>query len=232
MAILTLALLAVAGVRLWHLRGEVDAYRRYWSTPRGDAGGLVYVALGDSTAQGIGASDPEHGYVGLIAGRLRAATGRPVQVVNLSRTGARVADVVAAQLPALAGLRPDLVTVGVGGNDVRHYDADRFRSDVDALVAALPANTVVGDVPWFMHGGTGRTSGEAAAYVAVAAARRGLRVARLHRAMRRRGWASMLTDFAADWFHLNDRGYRVWADAFWAAIEPTLGPGVTAPPRG
>ena len=26
------------------------------------------------------------------------------------------------------------------------------------------------------------------------------------------------TDFAADWFHPNDRGHRVWADAFWEAM--------------
>jgi lysophospholipase L1-like esterase len=29
----------------------------------------------------------------------------------------------------------------------------------------------------------------------------------------------MLTQFAADWFHPNDRGHRVWADAFWARIS-------------
>ena len=30
----------------------------------------------------------------------------------------------------------------------------------------------------------------------------------------------MLTDFAADWFHPNDRGHRVWADAFWDEMAP------------
>jgi vancomycin resistance protein YoaR len=32
----------------------------------------------------------------------------------------------------------------------------------------------------------------------------------------------MATDFAADWFHPNDRGHRVWADAFWAAMPSGL----------
>lgn len=206
-------------VRLWQLRRSVGQYRTFWSVPRGEPGGLLYVALGDSTAQGIGASGPERGYVGLLAQRLRATTGRAVQVLNLSRSGARIHDVVAEQLPRLAGLSPDLVTVAVGGNDLKHYDAARFRADVDALVAGLPPGTVVGDVPWFMHGGMGRKSGEAAGYVAARAATRGLAVARLHRAMRQRGWRSMITDFAADWFHPNDRGHRVWADAFWEAID-------------
>lgn len=31
----------------------------------------------------------------------------------------------------------------------------------------------------------------------------------------------MLTQFAADWFHPNDRGHHVWADAFGRVIEPT-----------
>jgi acyl-CoA thioesterase-1 len=217
--VLTVALGGWWGVRLWQLRRSVAEYRTFWSVPRGESGGLLYVALGDSTGQGIGAGGPERGYVGLLAERLRATTGRPVQVLNLSRSGARIDDVVADQLPRLAGLAPDLVTVAVGANDVKHYDAARFRADVDALVAELPPGTVVGDVPWFMHGGTGRKSGEAAEYVAARAASRGLPVARLHRAMRERGWRSMITDFAADWFHPNDRGHRVWADAFWEVID-------------
>ena len=32
----------------------------------------------------------------------------------------------------------------------------------------------------------------------------------------------MLTHFAADWFHPNDRGHRVWADAFWDRMSPGL----------
>jgi len=220
-AALALALAALGwwGVSLWQLRRSVERNRSYWSVPRGGTGGILYVALGDSTAQGIGGRGPEHGYVGMIAGRLRTATGRPVQVVNLSRSGARVRDVVVEQLPRLAALRPDLVTVAVGANDMTDYDASRFGADVDALLDGLPAQTVVGDVPWFMHGGTGRTSADAAADVARRAQERRLPVATLHDAMSQRGWTSMLTDFAPDWFHPNERGYRVWAGAFWDAIE-------------
>ena len=106
---LTLAVPGVWVLRLCELRQQVNRHRNYWSLPRGDAGGIVYVALGDSTAQGIGASRPERGSVGLVAQRLRVATGRPVQVINLSVSGARVRDVVGDQLPKLAGLAPDIV---------------------------------------------------------------------------------------------------------------------------
>lgn len=215
---LSLAVPGVWGIRLWQLRQQVGRYHHYWSLPRGEPGGIVYVALGDSTAQGIGASRPERGYVGLVAQRLRARTGRPVRVINLSVSGARVHDVVADQLPKLAGLTPDVVTVAVGANDIRDYAIGRFSADVDALVAGLSANTVVGDVPWFMHGGTGRRSDEAAEYVARVAQSRRLPVAKVHDATQRRGWPSMVTDFAADWFHPRDRGYRVWAEAFWESM--------------
>lgn len=213
----------VWGVLLGQLRGNVDRYRRYWAQPRGEPGGLLYVALGDSTAQGIGASRPDRGYVALVAARLAAATGRPVEILNLSRSGAHLRDVVTEQLPRLAGRVPDLVTVGVGANDVGSYDGTRFQAEVDLFVAALPPRSVVGDVPWFMHGGTGRNSGDAAARLARAARDRGLPVAGLHEAMRRRGWQSMATDFAVDWFHPNDRGHRLWAETYWTAIAGETG---------
>jgi len=93
------------GVKLVLLAQSVDGYRTYWAGPRGEPGGLVYVALGDSAAQGIGASHPERGYVGLLAERIREQTGRPVQVVNLSRSGATVRDLLDTQLSPLRELR-------------------------------------------------------------------------------------------------------------------------------
>jgi len=38
----------------------------------------------------------------------------------------------------------------------------------------------------------------------------------------------MATDYAADWFHPDDDGHRVWADAFWQALPAHL---ATSPPR-
>ncbi len=206
-------------VRLAQVAGSIGDYRDYWQQPRGEAGGLLYVALGDSAAQGIGASRPERGYVGLLAERMRAQTGAPVQVVNLSRSGATVRDLVEEQLPRLRALQPDVVTVAVGGNDVRSYRADRFAADVEELMAALPAGTFIADVPWFMHGRWAQRSSAAAAAVATSARAHGLRVVPLHAAMAERGPRSMLTDFAADWFHPNDRGHRQWADAVWAELR-------------
>ena len=218
--VLLALLLTVWGSKLWRLQASVDAYASMWEQPRGATGGLIYVALGDSAAQGIGASELRRGYVSLIADRLSKSTGRPVQVINLSSSGARIRDVVEEQLPALAGLRPDLITVDVGGNDLRQYDAATYRSDVSALVAGLPKGAVVADIPYFMHGRAQRDANEAAAFIAERATQGGLVVAPLQETMRARGWQGMFTDYAADWFHPNDRGHRVWADSFWQVIAP------------
>ena len=89
-----LALLGLWAAKAARVGCSVSRYADYWAVPRGEAGGLLYVALGDSAAQGVGASRPELGYVGLLAQRMREQTGRPVQVVNLSRSAARLADLV------------------------------------------------------------------------------------------------------------------------------------------
>ena len=229
-----LAVAAVWAVKLALIARSVGANADYWAQPRGEAGGLLYVALGDSAAQGIGASSPRHGYVALLADRLRETTGRPVQVVNLSKSGARMRDVLDTQLPALdaIGRTPDVVTVAIGGNDVRAYDRAAFASETDRLAAALPKGAYVADAPYFMHGRWERDAAQAARTLRRAAAANGLRPVALHAALTAQGRRAMLTQFAADWFHPNDRGHRVWADAFWREMAPDLPDlGVSAPGR-
>jgi acyl-CoA thioesterase-1 len=207
--------------------------RTYWLQPQGDEGGLLYVALGDSVAQGVGASRPERGYVGLIAARLHAETGEPVRILNLSRTGARIRDVLSAQLPALEALHvhPDIVTIDIGGNDMSGYNATRFARDADELTKALPSGTFIADVPYFMHGHWERDALEAAGVLSRSAQRNELIVVPLHAALRDEGWRAMLTQFAPDWFHPNDRGHRIWARVFWSTMTegrelPTRDPGL------
>lgn len=96
----------------------------------------TYVALGDSTGVGVGAR-AGGGYPARLVTRL-AGEGRPVRLVNVCASGARVADVLATQLaPALAA-RPGLVTLGIGINDVTHgTDLARFATDYERVAQAL-----------------------------------------------------------------------------------------------
>lgn len=205
---------------------SVSTHAEFWSQPQGQPGGLLYVALGDSAAQGIGASSPARGYVGLLAARMRDRTGAPVEVIDLSTSGARISDVLDTQLPALAALgrTPDVLTVAIGGNDVRADDRSTFAAEAERLTAALPAGAHVADAPCFMHGHWERDAQQAAALLTASAVAHDLRPVALHEALRAQGSTAMLTQFAADWSHPNDPGHRVWSGAFWQELadDPQL----------
>jgi acyl-CoA thioesterase-1 len=191
------------------LAGTLHLNARWWKDEGKKDGDLLYVALGDSAAQGVGASRPGRSYVGIIAKHLREQTGRTVRVVNLSLSGARLREAIAIQLPALRRLnpQPDILTVAIGANDIASFDKARF----------------VADLPSFYLGSAERSAREANAIVRRLAAEHGFEVAPLHTATRRQGAARYaLNQVAADFFHPNDRGYRVWASAFIPLLDRRL----------
>lgn len=108
--------------------------------------GPLWVALGDSTAQGLGAPGPEGGYVGQALQQLRRRTGKHWRVLNLSVSGALIRDVLGAQIPQLPPA-PDLVTCGAGANDILYSAPGKLFSDLRALLAAVPDGTVMLDLP-------------------------------------------------------------------------------------
>ncbi|MFT2712485.1 SGNH/GDSL hydrolase family protein [Clavibacter sp. Sh2126] len=185
-------------------------------------GDLLYVALGDSTAQGIGASRPINGYVGILADRIRALSGRTVRTLNLSVSGARVSDLVEYQLPRLAKLRPDVVTLAIGANDIADFEPVAFERDLGRILDAVPPTTVVADLPCFHFPASERKVRVANEIVRRLATDRGLRIAPLHRITRRQTPLLAITQAAADLFHPNDRGYRVWASAFLPFLPATV----------
>lgn len=116
-----------------------------------DRPGRRWIVLGDSMSQGIGASAYDAGWVGQLAGRL-ASDGHDLRVVNLSATGACVADVLDQQLPALdrLGVRADdVVTVMVGSNDLFGGKAGRaaLPGAFAQLVDRVPAGSLVATLP-------------------------------------------------------------------------------------
>jgi lysophospholipase L1-like esterase len=210
------------------VRAQRADFAEYWRQRNEQAltgRGPLWVVLGDSAAQGLGADHPQLGYVGQAHAELVARTGRPWRVLNLSASGAMIQTVLREQLTRLATLptAPDLVTCGVGTNDLCRLPAPRVRAQVQALIDALPARTVMLDVPvpvdrW----GIGRI---AAPYVtrvnatlhAAAEARR-LPVAYISRHFTP-PWAGK---FGPDDFHPNAAGYRDWCQAVLAAV-PGIG---------
>jgi lysophospholipase L1-like esterase len=227
----TIAVLAWLGVRranerLDHNRVLVSetlpVHSKWWRDHAKTEGELLYVALGDSAAQGIGASRPHNSYVGLIADHVREVTGRTVRVVNLSVSGATVATAAAEQLPRLSGFTPDLVTVAIGANDIAAFEPVAFETGIRQILSALPPDAIVADLPCFYLPHNERKVAVANRILRAAASERELTVVPLHETMKRQGVKGMLTQFANDLFHPNDHGYRVWASAFLPTVTTRM----------
>ncbi|MGW9306956.1 SGNH/GDSL hydrolase family protein [Saccharomonospora azurea] len=175
-----------------------------------------FVALGDSFTEGVGDDDPSspnavRGWADRVAEQL--ARARPgLAYANLAIRGRLLPQVLAEQLEPALEMKPDLVTLYAGGNDLMRpkVDVDALCDDYDAAVERLAATgaTVVlftgvdgVEDPIFR-----RMRGRTAVYnehVRLIAARHGARVVDLWamRALRdRRVWS-------ADRIHLNTDGH-------------------------
>ncbi|HSH22625.1 MAG TPA: GDSL-type esterase/lipase family protein [Acidimicrobiales bacterium] len=174
--------------------------------------GPLWVALGDSTGQGIGASAWNRGYVGQLLERLRRERDPTWTVVNLSRSGARVADVLDEQVPALGTTpRVRLVTCAVGANDLLRADERRVRADLARLVTELPGGAVLATLPQGIRPARAAAHN---AFIVERASALALVVADV--------WAYTAPPWrgkvSADHFHPNDYGYADWTAAFADAV--------------
>lgn len=218
--------------------GQIDPYRSAWEANNAieiNRDGPLWVVLGDSASQGIGASSAFDGWVGQVRGRLQAQDGQRWRVVNLSVSGARAQDVLNEQLPhlwrlAAGGTQVDLVVCAIGGNDMYRSRSWQIRDRFTQLVASLPepgrlttgSRTVITTLP---QGLARRRASIANHIIRTHAPRRGLEVADL--------WATTGPPwegkYAEDFFHPNDTGYGHWAEGILPAVlqttaTPTLGP--------
>lgn len=203
---------------LWY---SLRTYDDYWRGRANQPGDFLYVALGDSAAQSVGASKPDKGYVGLIAASIEQSTGRQVRVINLSRSGATLEEALRTQVPKLAEYQADLVTVEIGANNMRTYDPENFRKNFEKLLQALPPDrSVVADMPHFGgRANTSRNARYANQTIGRLAEQYNIPRASLYTklASRQSPWI-----YAGDFFHPNDRGYRIWYEAFWQVIPGTI----------
>jgi len=160
-------------------------------------------------------------FSGQVLAELRRQTGLPWRVLNLSVSGSLTRDVTGTQLRRIpAGA--DLVTCGIGVNDILYTSPGKLFADLRALIAALPASTVLLDLP--LPGGCWGFLGRASVpyvnrinrTIRQAAAARGLPVAAVSTHFTP-PWAGK---FASDCFHPSQDGYRDWARALMTAVTP------------
>jgi lysophospholipase L1-like esterase len=203
------------GVR--KVQAQIGPYARAWEQANAatlSAAGPLWVVLGDSMSQGIGASRYDCGWVSQLQLLLDQA-GHPYRVLNLSVYGARVEDVLTRQLPAMQDLaaEPDLVTVLIGSNDLVSTKHRRdLLSNYRRLLHQLPRGSVIASP--FGNFGVGR---QINALIAEQSADRGFKVLNNREEASFASWRDKL---AEDHFHPSDRGYAELAESFFHTILP------------
>ena len=193
---------------------------------------LTYVVLGDSTAFGQGAGRMEGTYPYAIAESL-TGKGRYVHVINLAVSGARIGDVEKSQLPALAKLAPNVITLSVGANDATHrtppeeYSATLNKvlkalkgyPSAKILMATTPDMALIPAIqPFYADwaGGIARRQNDSLKTALVGSA---IRTVDLYN----EGKLDYNEDaalYAPDKFHPSVKGYKRWAQLFIRALKP------------
>ena len=203
--------------------------------PADRSAAVLYVALGDSTVEGVGATSPDRNYVSRLHERLRAVYPS-ARVVNLGAGGATSADVLLRQLDRAIGLRPHLVTLSIGPNDittrvpVATYERNletilgrlRYETTAVAVVNLIPDLAVT---PRFSRSRLREAVGRQTIVFNEALERTGW----AHRAELVNLYAASQREvplqpelISADGYHPSDAGYARWAELVWTGVEARI----------
>jgi len=174
-----------------------------------------WIVMGDSAAQGIGATHPLGGWVGQLD-QLLIAADRPHRLLNLSVSGARTSDLINVQLPRYeAFLRemgsPALTIVEIGSNDAfGSANIVAIRRNLSIIAERLPSGTVLTTLPSAGPSAIARMSNTT---IWSLSKRHQLVVADINRHYRPRR-----DRLGSDAFHPNELGYSEWTRAIAESI--------------
>ena len=212
------AFILIEVVALLWLAFSVNRYHDFWATKANETGEITYLALGDSAAQGIGATNPMKGYVGLIANNIEGKSGKSVRIVNISKTGAKFDDYLNEQAPVIATLKPDVITIQIGANDIKLFNADEFRAKFKEVLKTLPDGTFVSNMPLF-NSRPGSTAGGKQGSEIIQEELRNYPNLHFVDLQRETTEHQSVFGFAPDLFHPNNISYKNWANAFLKEID-------------
>jgi len=197
------------------------------------SGPITYLALGDSTGVGQGARNG--GYVDRMFRKL--VLERPgSRLVNLCVSGATTFDVIRDQLDDGVGADPDLVTLGIGINDIGHgLSIHEFGENYQSILARLKRETravvIVTNIPDISSGpripAVMRTEYHQMIIdfnqkVQEIAAAHGVTVFDIY-SVTREQLPAHPEYFSADGFHPSDAGYEMWAEQMWPTLSRIIG---------
>jgi len=194
-----------------------------------------YVALGDSTGLGIG-DQSDGGYPERLFRRLKSA-GLNAGILNLAQSGATSREVVQGQVQKAVSMRPSLVTLGVGTNDLwRMVPLGTFEMNLKLIANQLEASGAEIVVSGLVDLTQAPIAGLVETFLRIPRALFSRRVnelnERLNALARRprftvvdmfsfsaRELASHPEYFSQDGFHPSSAGYDRWAELMWPAVQ-------------
>ncbi|HEX6044939.1 MAG TPA: SGNH/GDSL hydrolase family protein [Pyrinomonadaceae bacterium] len=198
------------------------------------SGAIVYVALGDSTGSGVGATSGG-GYVARLFKRV--SDQRPgSELANLCVSGATTDDLLRRQLQPGVDKSPQLVTVGIGINDIGHgFKIDQFANNYEQILTTLKEKTqaeiVVSNIPDVSSAPRIPASLRSEYQRQIIMFNERLEeIARRHGVtifdvftITQRELPSHPEYFSNDGFHPSDQGYELWADHMWPTLSRIIG---------
>ena len=203
---------------------------------RDRAAEITYVALGDSTVAGVGASSPANNYVSRLHARLRSIYPN-ARLTNLGVGGATAAEVAREQLPRALALGPHLVTLSIGPNDITQgRDAGQYERDVATILETLaretPAVVIVNLLPDLAvaprfspeeKAAVGRLTAEFNDVLRRQARQHGAEIVDLY-APSQEEVPDRPSLVSSDEYHPSDEGYARWAELLWRGVEARIAP--------
>jgi acyl-CoA thioesterase-1 len=196
-------------------------------------GPVNYLALGDSTGAGVGAR--EGGYVARLFRRIVAL--RPEsKITNLCVSGATSSDVIRDQLDRGVSVKPNLITLGIGINDIGHgVSLEGFSQNYDQILSTLRSKTsatiVVTNIPEIssapripqaMRSEYRQLIVQYNQQLEEVASRHGVTVFDVY-TITHEQLPGHPEYFSADGFHPSDQGYELWAETMWPTIARVIG---------
>lgn len=193
-------------------------YTEYWQQRAFDGGDFVYVILGDANGLGVGASNATRGYAGLLVDKIRQ-TNRSVKVVNLSSKDATINTVINQQIPKIGNLKTDLVTVTVGLKDIELGNGlESFIHDMQILLPLLPSRvSYISELPFTLIPIHQKDILSANQKILELANINGVNTVLLGDTLNKQKFDIVVYDWGMR--YPNDKGYSLWADAFWNTIQ-------------
>ena len=200
---------------------------------------MSYVALGDSYTIGTGAYSPAHSWPSIIAERLKQQTGQEVELTNPAVNGFTTRDLIDKELPLLRRLKPGLVTILIGVNDlVRERTPEDYRASLAQIYDEVAAQKVPDghvfaiSIPNWSVVPAAREYGDPEQIRHLTDTFND--IAREEAAARGFGWIDITAAsisglgtpgwISSDGLHPGDNQYAAWAEVIWHSVREAVKP--------